>query len=215
MSNKRFNFLIIISILWIAGIFSLYIFGLFERPSSFNELGDFLAGVFAPVGFVWLIFGYLQQGKQLDQNTIALEHQINVHNDQINQMNESIKPSLKIEDCQCLIQTEYSPHDPLLKFNFTLTNKGLGEALNIEIKHLNSQKILMRNAKVNVNEKAQIKLDLLKSDFDHLYYSHWRSSITIDFNDRIGSKYNRKFNLDLVYPEDDDHGPHHVLVKEI
>ncbi len=34
-----------------------------------NALGDFLAGIFAPVAFFWLILGYVQQGKRLDQNT--------------------------------------------------------------------------------------------------------------------------------------------------
>ncbi|MDY6467680.1 hypothetical protein SKM57_03640 [Acinetobacter faecalis] len=53
------------TILWLGGIFSFYILGLFERPESFNELGDFLAGVFAPVAFLWLIYGYFQNSEAL------------------------------------------------------------------------------------------------------------------------------------------------------
>ncbi|MBV6597516.1 hypothetical protein JL991_17805, partial [Acinetobacter baumannii] len=30
-----------------------------------NEWGDFLAGFFAPLVFMWLIYGYHQQGKEL------------------------------------------------------------------------------------------------------------------------------------------------------
>jgi hypothetical protein len=44
-----------------------------------NELGDFAAGFFAPLAFMWLIFGYFLQKTQLDiqgqelkQNTEAL-----------------------------------------------------------------------------------------------------------------------------------------------
>lgn len=37
-----------------------------------NELGDFFSGVFAPVAFLWLVLGYLQQGDELRQNTEAL-----------------------------------------------------------------------------------------------------------------------------------------------
>lgn len=41
-----------------------------------NEFGDFLAGVFGPLAFFWLICGYLQQGVELRQNTQALELQV-------------------------------------------------------------------------------------------------------------------------------------------
>ncbi|EKZ9180805.1 hypothetical protein RFA54_004324 [Vibrio vulnificus] len=37
-----------------------------------NEWGDFLAGVTAPVAFLWLIVGYMLQRKELGLNTEAL-----------------------------------------------------------------------------------------------------------------------------------------------
>lgn len=40
-----------------------------------NAIGDFLAGVFAPLGFLWLVIGYFQQGEELQQNTEALKLQ--------------------------------------------------------------------------------------------------------------------------------------------
>lgn len=40
-----------------------------------NELGDFLAGVFGPVAFLWLILGYLQQGRELRLSSEALQLQ--------------------------------------------------------------------------------------------------------------------------------------------
>ncbi|HHC7385835.1 TPA: hypothetical protein ACN30P_004813 [Vibrio parahaemolyticus] len=39
---------------------------------SLNEWGDFLAGVTAPVAFLWLIVGYMLQRKELGLNTEAL-----------------------------------------------------------------------------------------------------------------------------------------------
>src|SRR5690606_11612457 len=36
-----------------------------------NEIGDFLAGVFGPVAILWLILGFIQQGVEIRQNTIA------------------------------------------------------------------------------------------------------------------------------------------------
>ena len=32
-----------------------------------NEVGDFLAGVFGPLAILWLVLGFLQQGKELRQ----------------------------------------------------------------------------------------------------------------------------------------------------
>ncbi|MDD2135655.1 hypothetical protein [Pseudomonas kurunegalensis] len=37
-----------------------------------NEVGDFLAGAFGPVAFLWLVLGFLQQGEELKQGTEAL-----------------------------------------------------------------------------------------------------------------------------------------------
>lgn len=54
-------------------ILGITILGLDLEPvSSWNELGDFLAGAFSPVAFLWLVLGYMQQQKELKQNTQAL-----------------------------------------------------------------------------------------------------------------------------------------------
>ena len=36
-----------------------------SKALSLNEWGDFLAGAFGPIAFMWLVTGYLQQGKEL------------------------------------------------------------------------------------------------------------------------------------------------------
>ena len=46
------------------GLFAVY--KGYELPNSLNELGDALAGIVAPIAFLWLILGYRQQVKQLD-----------------------------------------------------------------------------------------------------------------------------------------------------
>lgn len=45
------------------------------KALKLNEKGDFLAGIFSPLAFLWLVFGYLQQGQELKQNTEALRLQ--------------------------------------------------------------------------------------------------------------------------------------------
>ncbi|OEY95338.1 hypothetical protein BJD20_14705 [Acinetobacter proteolyticus] len=42
-----------------------------------NEKGDLLAGIFSPLAFLWLVYGYLQQGQELKLNTQALTMQAN------------------------------------------------------------------------------------------------------------------------------------------
>ena len=41
-----------------------------------NELGDFFAGVFSPVAFLWLIYGYFLQRKELKHTRKALFEQL-------------------------------------------------------------------------------------------------------------------------------------------
>ena len=58
-------------------IISVKVFLRFEefQALKLNELGDFLAGVFGPVAFFWLVLGFLQQGRELKLSTDALQLQ--------------------------------------------------------------------------------------------------------------------------------------------
>jgi hypothetical protein len=52
----------------------------FRDPIAFaklspNEWGDFFAGCFAPLAFLWLVLGYMQQGEELQLSTKALQLQ--------------------------------------------------------------------------------------------------------------------------------------------
>lgn len=41
-----------------------------------NELGDFLAGTFGPVAFLWLVLGFIQQGRQLNLQAEELQNSV-------------------------------------------------------------------------------------------------------------------------------------------
>ena len=75
MNKKSLIFGIVVTLVWLVIIILIFILSNLKPLLSLNELGDFLAGIFAPVAFFWLILGYIQQGKQLEQNTQALEQQ--------------------------------------------------------------------------------------------------------------------------------------------
>ena len=104
-------------------LLDFWIFGGLESPSLLNELGDFLAGIFAPVAFFWLILGYVQQGKQLDQNTKALEQQERALQLQIDEMRESVKQQGKLAELRSeQIKMTHNAHKPYLELYSPILN---------------------------------------------------------------------------------------------
>ena len=100
MNQNSLNWGIGITVIWLTVIISLWIFGGLSSPTSLNELGDFLAGIFAPIAFLWLILGYVQQGKQLEQNTKALEQQERALQLQIDEMRQGIEQQKIVTNIQ-------------------------------------------------------------------------------------------------------------------
>lgn len=119
MNKRNFNVAVGVTILWLVGIFGIYLFDLFERPTTFNELGDFLAGVFSPIAFLWLILGYIQQGKQLEQNTRALEQQEEALKLQIDEMRESVTQQKELVDGQ---KQQFEAMNNSVEPNFSFKN---------------------------------------------------------------------------------------------
>ena len=66
MNQKSLKWGIGITLVWLIVIALFWFFGDLKSPESLNELGDALAGIFAPVAFLWLVLGYRQQGIALD-----------------------------------------------------------------------------------------------------------------------------------------------------
>lgn len=69
------------TIAWITWVFCQWI----NSDLALNEQGDFFAGFVSPIAILWLVLGYLQQGKELRLNTQALELQIKELNDSVKQ----------------------------------------------------------------------------------------------------------------------------------
>lgn len=61
------------------------------KSMKFNEWGDFFAGSFAPLAFLWLVIGYFQQGEELSQNTKALEQQERALQLQVDELKQSVE----------------------------------------------------------------------------------------------------------------------------
>lgn len=76
MKNMRFWFGIVLSVAWlIASLALLYVKRADLAGLTINAWGDFFAGFAAPLAFLWLVLGYLQQGEELKLSTKALNVQ--------------------------------------------------------------------------------------------------------------------------------------------
>ena len=63
----------VVSVVWLMGILA-YVVLRWDSMAGLepNALGDFLAGAFAPLAFLWLVLGFSQQGVELRNNGKAL-----------------------------------------------------------------------------------------------------------------------------------------------
>lgn len=100
---------------------------------SWNEFGDFLAGLFSPVAFLWLVLGYLQQQKELQQNTEALRLQaeeLKNSVDQYKQMVSIAKEQLtsdltKIQDEKLIRENQHKPDIKIGALRFQSRSGGI------------------------------------------------------------------------------------------
>lgn len=152
MNKKNLNRAIAITVIWLGGIGLTWIFGSLKSPESLNELGDFLAGVFAPIAFLWLILGYIQQGKQLDQNTKALEQQEKALQLQIDEMKEGVKQQAELVNIQ---KTQYKEQQNLLEPRFIISDAEVFNVLGREV-----EKNFENNHLLNSNENVFVKVIL-------------------------------------------------------
>jgi hypothetical protein len=73
LKEKRFWLGVSLTTLWL--IFMVFMLVTSKRPTELNAWGDFFAGFFAPMAFLWLVLGYLQQGEELRNSAAALKLQ--------------------------------------------------------------------------------------------------------------------------------------------
>lgn len=74
--RRRFNFGVAASLLWVSVMVGLLLWKHNKLVDlEINQWGDFFAGAFAPLAFLWLVLGYLQQGEELRLSTSALHLQ--------------------------------------------------------------------------------------------------------------------------------------------
>jgi hypothetical protein len=91
MNDKRFWFGFVVTISWLG--FAAYMVWTTTHPTELNAWGDFFAGFFAPMAFLWLVLGYLQQGEELKQSTRALQLQAEELRNSVEQQSQLVAVS--------------------------------------------------------------------------------------------------------------------------
>lgn len=92
MNERRFRFGLAVTTIWLATMATLfYCSGTQASQMKPNEWGDFFAGVFAPLAFLWLVLGYLQQGEELRLSTDALRLQAEELKNSVEQQRELVE----------------------------------------------------------------------------------------------------------------------------
>lgn len=110
-----------------------------------NELGDFLAGVFGPLMLFWLIIGYVQQQRELQQNTRALELQAEELKRSVEQHKELVKTTkdqldLEVESKEMQEFRERRASQPVFDVTSARLLSKQGSKLTYEIKLVNNGK---------------------------------------------------------------------------
>lgn len=92
MTERRFSFGLVVTFLWLATMVVLFYWSSTQASQlKPNEWGDFFAGMFAPLAFLWLVLGYLQQGEELRLSSDALKLQAEELKNSVEQQRELVE----------------------------------------------------------------------------------------------------------------------------
>ena len=126
MNDRRFKFGTIVTVLWLI-LIALIIFQDLKmaRAMKPNEWADFFAGFFAPLAFLWLILGYLQQGQELQLSTEALRLQADELRNSVQQQKELVDVTRQqVESDREALQLERLARQDAAKPLFVVRNQG-------------------------------------------------------------------------------------------
>lgn len=93
------------------------------KPISLNELGDFLAGAFGPLAIFWLVLGFFQQGRELQNSIETLKLQANELANSVQQQKELVsvaKAGLEHEKEQFELDLSERKKSKLPRFKISL-----------------------------------------------------------------------------------------------
>ncbi|WP_228152938.1 MULTISPECIES: hypothetical protein [unclassified Acinetobacter] len=219
MNKKSLNWGMGITVVWLAIIFIFWFFGDLKSPISLNELGDFLAGIVAPIAFLWLILGYVQQGKQLEQNSKSIRQQseslqlqieefrkmVEIQVQQVEYRNQSAKPLFSFKSGSCIRKYELNEEDDYFDIYLSMCNLGKGDAYNIKIlvdEEYHYEVYEIKRLTKDLTHEINFILNISSFDkfLDGMIY---RKFLFLEFKDLYGNRVKEAFTLYIGRKEND------------
>ena len=161
-----------LSILYIATILFLRVNDAWEllRAGNLNELGDFFAGVFTPLAFGWLVYGYLIQSKELrlQREELALTRK------QLGKQTELLQEQVTTDYQDSIPHLTLRIASPGNDWDWIVENKG-ANAKKIELLNLNKKQIVDERNSLARGELFRFTLPELGSLSYEVRYSSDRS----------------------------------------
>lgn len=166
-----------------------------------NEFGDFAAGAFAPLAFLWLVLGYLQQGEDLRLNREALLLQakelansvkqqqalVEVSHKQVDATREATEYEMNMRDREAepeirVLNGGSSNSDLHFKYSFRLENAGATVTdVKVFFAHGSEAPVFVRKIPIFSNTKGE---DL---HVDQLGAINCDSTLTLEYTKRNGN----------------------------
>ena len=136
MKHAGIYVMVAVSIFYIAAIGFLRGNDAWEllRAGNLNELGDFLAGVFTPLAFGWLVYGYLLQSKELRLQ----REELTLTRKQLGKQTELLQEQVTTDHQDSIPRLTLRIALPGNWWDWVVENKG-GNAKNIELLNLNKK----------------------------------------------------------------------------
>lgn len=218
----------------IISIFYLYLTGNFIinldefNSLKLNEKGDVLAGIFSPLAFLWLVYGYLQQGHGLKQNTESLRLQaielknsvdeqkklIKIHEEDQKVRFEQAKPILVFDNLHFNPEESQMIQDPFTSEPFYEPKqqdvcfhlKNLGAP--IKNVHCFRNGNLINNINLLEKNSKEFTVIFLTTEEEQalLENSHLEIQFSLKYTDMLGLEHTQLYSIRLNDRQEDDSG---------
>ena len=205
-----------ISIVWVVLVFVLILFKWNKLPLlELNEIGDFLAGVFAPLGFFWLVAGFYQNSKALRMQADELQKSTEAMNFQIEEMKESVdQQKIMAELYRLEVEERHHSVMPILRvsaelninnfggfIHFSIKNQSNNEARNITIQNNRSDKEDddSQTFEILLNGKSRVVQNALTENEIILYEQNtpFERIILLSYESILGRKFHAEYLLEI------------------